>query len=49
MKKVWWYGYSETFQRQMTGFVDMMFGRCLSVRIKGLFATVSAHRRKNRL
>ena len=49
MKKVWWYGYSETFQRQMSGFVDMMFGRSLSARIKGAFATVSALRRKNRL
>ena len=49
MKKVWWYGYSERFQRQMSGFVDMMFGRSLSARIKGAFATVSALRRKNRL
>jgi succinate-semialdehyde dehydrogenase/glutarate-semialdehyde dehydrogenase len=49
MKKVWWYGYSETFQRQMSGFVDMMFGRSLSARIKGAFATVSALRRNNRL
>ena len=49
VKKVWWYGYGETFQRQMSGFVDMMFGHSLSARIKGAFATVSALRRKNRL
>ena len=49
MKKVWWYGYSEAFQRQMSGFVDMMFSRSLSARIKGAFATVGALRRKNRL
>jgi succinate-semialdehyde dehydrogenase/glutarate-semialdehyde dehydrogenase len=49
MKKVWWYGYSHAFQRQMSGFVDMMFGRSLSARIKGAFATFGALRRKNRL
>ena len=49
MKKVWWYGYSEAFQRQMSGFVDMMFGRSLSARIKGAFGTIGALRRKNRL
>jgi succinate-semialdehyde dehydrogenase/glutarate-semialdehyde dehydrogenase len=49
MKKVWWYGYSQAFQRQMSGFVDMMFGPNLSARIKGAFATLGALRRKNRL
>jgi len=49
MKKVWWYGYSAAFQRQMSGFVDMMFGRSLRARVKGGFATIGALRRKNRL
>ncbi len=27
MKKVWWYGYGESFARQMEGFVDLLFAR----------------------
>jgi succinate-semialdehyde dehydrogenase/glutarate-semialdehyde dehydrogenase len=49
MKKIWWYGYSAAFQRQMSGFVDMMFGGSLSARGRGAFGTLSALRRKNRL
>ncbi len=30
MKKVWWYGYGESFRRQMEGFLDMQFARGLS-------------------
>jgi acyl-CoA reductase-like NAD-dependent aldehyde dehydrogenase len=26
MKKLWWYGYGETFARQMNAFVDLLFG-----------------------
>jgi succinate-semialdehyde dehydrogenase/glutarate-semialdehyde dehydrogenase len=49
IKKIWWYGYSEAFQRQMSGFVDVMFGRRLSARIKGAFGTMSAVLRKNKI
>lgn len=49
MKKVWWYGYSASFQRQMSGFVDMLFGRGLGVRFKGAIGAIGALRRKNRL
>jgi len=49
MKKIWWYGYSEAFQRQMSGFVDMMFGGSLRARIIGALGTMRALRRRNRL
>ena len=49
MKKIWWYGYSEAFQRQMSGFVDMMFGGSLGARIKGAFGTMSGLLRKNKI
>ena len=29
VKKVWWYGYGESFRRQMDGFLDMQFARRL--------------------
>ena len=35
MPKVWWYGYGLNFQRQMSGFIDMLFGSGLGPRIKG--------------
>ena len=34
MKKVWWYGYGETFARQMEGFVDLQFARRLGARVQ---------------
>jgi acyl-CoA reductase-like NAD-dependent aldehyde dehydrogenase len=35
MKKVWWYGYGESFARQMEGFVDLMFAKSLGKRLQG--------------
>ena len=35
MKKVWWYGYGETFHRQMEGFLDMQFAPGLTTRLRG--------------
>jgi acyl-CoA reductase-like NAD-dependent aldehyde dehydrogenase len=35
MKKVWWYGYGESFTRQMEGFLDMQFARGLGARLGG--------------
>ena len=49
MKKVWWYGYSASFQRQMSGFVDMLFGRGLGARLKGAIGAIGALRRRNRI
>ena len=36
MKKLWWYGYSETFRRGMEGFVDMQFARSMGERMRGV-------------
>jgi succinate-semialdehyde dehydrogenase/glutarate-semialdehyde dehydrogenase len=35
MKKLWWYGYGESFTRQMEGLVDLQFARHLSARVRG--------------
>jgi acyl-CoA reductase-like NAD-dependent aldehyde dehydrogenase len=49
MKKVWWYGYSAEFARQMSGFVDMLFGSSIGARVKGALAATGALLRKNRV
>ena len=49
MQKVWWYGYGASFYRQMSGFVDMLFGSSLGARIKGALASTGALRRSNRI
>jgi succinate-semialdehyde dehydrogenase/glutarate-semialdehyde dehydrogenase len=46
MKKVWWYGYGETFRRQMEGFLDMQFARGLGSRLRGALRAAGAVRRK---
>jgi len=47
MKKVWWYGYGETFRRQMEGFLDLQFARSLVARFGGAFrATASVCRKR---
>ncbi len=35
MKKVWWYGYSESFARQMEGFLDLQFAAGFGRRLRG--------------
>jgi succinate-semialdehyde dehydrogenase/glutarate-semialdehyde dehydrogenase len=35
MKKVWWYGYGDSFRRQMEGFLDLQFARSLTTRVSG--------------
>jgi succinate-semialdehyde dehydrogenase/glutarate-semialdehyde dehydrogenase len=49
MPKVWWYGYGAAFQRQMSGFIDMLFASGLGARIKGAIGAMGALRRKNRV
>jgi acyl-CoA reductase-like NAD-dependent aldehyde dehydrogenase len=46
MKKVWWYGYGETFRRQMEGFLDMQFARGLRKKLAGALRAAGAIRRK---
>jgi acyl-CoA reductase-like NAD-dependent aldehyde dehydrogenase len=45
MKKLWWYGYGETFARQMNGFVDMLFGTA-GTKLKGALKSSGALWRK---
>jgi succinate-semialdehyde dehydrogenase/glutarate-semialdehyde dehydrogenase len=49
MPKVWWYGYGASFQLQMSGFIDMLFGSRLAGRIKGALGAMGALRRSNRI
>jgi acyl-CoA reductase-like NAD-dependent aldehyde dehydrogenase len=49
MPKVWWYGYGLDFQRQMSGFIDMLFGGGFATRIKGTLRAIGALRRSNRI
>jgi succinate-semialdehyde dehydrogenase/glutarate-semialdehyde dehydrogenase len=49
MNKVWWYGYGASFYREMSGFIDMLFGRNLRARIKGALGSTGALRRSNRI
>jgi len=47
MKKLWWYGYGPAFAQQMSGFVELLFARNLTNRIRGgLKSTQSYLRRK---
>ena len=46
MKKVWWYGYGETFRRQMDGFLDMQFARSLGTRLRGALRSAGVIGRK---
>jgi acyl-CoA reductase-like NAD-dependent aldehyde dehydrogenase len=46
MKKLWWYGYGESFQHAMEAFVDLQFARSLSQRMRGAFKSVRAMRQE---
>jgi acyl-CoA reductase-like NAD-dependent aldehyde dehydrogenase len=48
-KKVWWYGYGESFSQQMEGFLDLMFARGLSARLRGMLRSAGAYFRTERL
>jgi succinate-semialdehyde dehydrogenase/glutarate-semialdehyde dehydrogenase len=49
MKKVWWYGYGNTFQQQAVGLVHALYGSGLADRWKGFLHTVGAIRRNGRI
>jgi acyl-CoA reductase-like NAD-dependent aldehyde dehydrogenase len=46
MKKLWWYGYGESFQRQMEGFLELEFGRDIISKVRGALRGARALRRK---
>ena len=49
VRKVWWFGYSREFTRQMEGFVDALFSRHWVRRISGGLRAMGAYFRKGRL
>ena len=40
MKKLWWYGYGQSFARHMEGFVDFQFARGTGRRLRGALQSV---------
>jgi succinate-semialdehyde dehydrogenase/glutarate-semialdehyde dehydrogenase len=46
MKKVWWYGYGEVFEKQMEGFLDMQFARGMGTRLRGVLQATGVIGRK---
>ena len=46
-RKLWWYGYGPQFQQQMDGFIELLFSKKLTKRVRGgLKSTGSYLRRK---
>jgi acyl-CoA reductase-like NAD-dependent aldehyde dehydrogenase len=48
MEKIWWYGYGNTFARQMEGLLDFQFARGLGQRLRGAVRAAGALRGKKR-
>lgn len=49
MKKIWWYGYGGSLRPQMEGFLDLMFARSWSRRLRGGMRSAGALTRKGRI
>jgi len=49
VKKLWWYGYGESFRQEMEGFVDLMFARSWGSRLHGALRSLGAITRKGKL
>jgi succinate-semialdehyde dehydrogenase/glutarate-semialdehyde dehydrogenase len=49
LKKIWWYGYGESFSRQMEGFLDLQFARRWSAKLRGALRSAGAYTRKGRI
>jgi acyl-CoA reductase-like NAD-dependent aldehyde dehydrogenase len=49
MKRVWWYGYGESFTRQMEGFVDLMFARSWGKQLRGALRSAGVLKRKGKI
>lgn len=43
MKKLWWYGYGPAFAQQMGGFVEMLFARKLTKRVRGALKSTKSY------
>jgi acyl-CoA reductase-like NAD-dependent aldehyde dehydrogenase len=49
VKRVWWYGYGDTFSHQMEGFIDLQFAPGLIRRLRGGLQAARAVVRKGKL
>ena len=49
LKKVWWYGYSAGFSRQMEGFVDLLFSNHAVAKCRGALRSAGSYFRDRRL
>ena len=49
MKKLWWYGYGPAFAQQMSGFVEMLFARKLTKRVRGALKSTQSYIRRRLL
>lgn len=49
MKKLWWYGYGPAFQQQMSGFIELLFGKNLTKRLRGAVKSTQSYLRRKPL
>jgi acyl-CoA reductase-like NAD-dependent aldehyde dehydrogenase len=46
MKKLWWYGYGPAFIQQMGGFIELLFSKGLTKRMRGAVKSTQAYLRR---
>jgi len=46
MRKLWWYGYGPQFQQQMDGFIELLFSKKLTKRLRGGLKSTSSYLRR---
>ena len=46
MKKLWWYGYGPAFSEQMSGFVELLFAKRLTNRLRGAMKSTQSYLRR---
>ncbi|HSM87903.1 MAG TPA: succinic semialdehyde dehydrogenase [Candidatus Limnocylindrales bacterium] len=49
MKKLWWYGYGAAFQQQMSGFIELLFSKNLTKRVRGALKSTQSYLRRRPL
>jgi acyl-CoA reductase-like NAD-dependent aldehyde dehydrogenase len=49
IKKLWWYGYGPAFARQMNGFVELLFAKNLTNRMRGALKSTQSYLRRRLL
>jgi acyl-CoA reductase-like NAD-dependent aldehyde dehydrogenase len=49
MKKLWWYGYGPSFSQQITGFVELLFAKKLTNRLRGAVKSTKSYLRRRLL